>query len=73
MNVQYLSNEKGERTGVYISMKDWEKIQEELKHVDFWDELPDHVKDGIERGQKQAMAGQTKSHDEVMEKYSKYL
>jgi hypothetical protein len=27
MNVQYLSNEEGERTGVYISMKDWEKIQ----------------------------------------------
>ncbi|MCF0069221.1 hypothetical protein LZD49_01975 [Dyadobacter sp. CY261] len=76
MNVQYLSNEEGERTGVYISMKEWEDIQrklEQLEQTDFWDELPGHVKDGIERGQKQAMTGQTKSHDEVMEKYSKYL
>lgn len=73
MNVQYLSNENGERTGVYISLKDWEDIQKRLGETDFWDELPDHVKYGIDRAQKQAMAGQTKPHDEVMAKYGKYL
>lgn len=73
MNVQYLSDENGERTGVYISLKDWEDIQKRLGETDFWDELPDYVKDGIDRAQKQATAGQTKPHDEVMAKYTKYL
>ena len=73
MNVQYLSNEKGERTGVYISMKDWEKIQKKLEYTDFWDELPDHVKDSVDRGLKQSAAGETISHEEVMKKFSKYL
>ena len=73
MNVQYLSNEKGERTGVYISMKDWEEIQKKLEYTDFWDDLPDHVKDSIDEGLKQSEAGQTKSHEEVMRKFSRYL
>ena len=73
MNVQYLSNENGERTGVYISMKDWEEIQKKLEYTDFWNELPDHVKDSVDRGLKQSVAGQTKSHEEVMEKFKKYL
>ncbi|MDR6806432.1 PHD/YefM family antitoxin component YafN of YafNO toxin-antitoxin module [Dyadobacter sp. BE34] len=73
MNVQYLSNEKGERTGVYISMKDWEEIQKKLEYTDFWDDLPDHVKDSIDEGLKQSEAGQTKSHEEVMQKFSRYL
>ncbi|SDH18942.1 hypothetical protein SAMN04487996_13057 [Dyadobacter soli] len=73
MNVQYLSNEKGERTGVYISMKDWEAIQKKLEYTDFWDELPDHVKDSIDEGLKQSEAGQTKSNEEVMEKFGRYL
>lgn len=73
MNVQFLSNEKGKKTAVVIPIKDWEEIQEKLKlkDVDFWETLPEHVRDGINRGQKQSLAGETKSHDEVMQKYSK--
>ncbi|MCE7060131.1 hypothetical protein [Dyadobacter sp. CY343] len=73
MNVQYVSNEKGEQTGVFIPMKDWKEIQSKLKSTDFWEDTPDHVKDSIDRGQKQSAAGQTKSHQDVMDKYTKYL
>jgi hypothetical protein len=37
-------------------------IEEE---TDFWDELPAHVKNGIEKSQAQAEKGQTKSLEEV--------
>ncbi len=40
---------------------------------DFWADLPDHVKAGIERGRKQAAEGKLTPHDEVMKKYAKYL
>jgi len=40
---------------------------------DFWNDLPEHVKAGIERGQKQAAEGKLTPHDEVMKKYAKYL
>lgn len=75
MNVQYLSNEKGEKIAAVVPIKDWEKMQERLKltDLDFWETLPNHVKDGINRAQKQSSSGDTKTHDEVMEKYSKYL
>ncbi len=43
-------------------------------HVkDFWHDLPEHVKAGIERGRKQAAEGKLTVHDEVMKKYTKYL
>ena len=32
---------------------------------DFWTELPEHVKAGIEKGLEQAKNGQTKSYEEV--------
>src|ERR1700749_944211 len=37
---------------------------------DFWDDLPDHVKAGIVRGQKQAVEGKLPPHHEVMKKYA---
>ena len=40
---------------------------------DFWDDLPEHVKAGIERGRKQAAEGKLTPHNEVMKKYGKYL
>ncbi|KAA6436926.1 hypothetical protein FEM33_19570 [Dyadobacter flavalbus] len=74
MNVQFLSNEEGKKTAVVIPIKDWEEIQKKLnKEEDFWEELPDHVKDGIAKGQRQSLDGETRSHDEVMQKYNKYL
>ncbi|HJP62898.1 MAG TPA: hypothetical protein VJ844_05620 [Mucilaginibacter sp.] len=56
-----------------------QSILAEVKHVfesheqDFWIDLPEHVKRGIERSKKQAEAGLLTSHDEVMKKYAKYL
>ncbi|MFB9843163.1 hypothetical protein [Mucilaginibacter ginsenosidivorans] len=35
------------------------------EETDFWTELPEHVKAGIERGREQARNGQTKSYEEV--------
>jgi len=40
---------------------------------DFWTDLPEHVKAGIERGKKQADDGKLIPHTEVMKKYAKYL
>jgi len=45
----------------------------ESQDKDFWDDLPPHVKAGIERGRKQAAEGKLTPHDEVMKKYAKYL
>jgi hypothetical protein len=75
MNVQFLSKEKGLRAAILIPRKEWKKIQDQLKHreSDFWETLPDHVKQSIERGQKQAASGETKTNEQVMQKYAKYL
>ena len=40
---------------------------------EFWDDLPSHVQQGIERAKKQAAEGKLTPHDEVMAKYAKYL
>jgi len=40
---------------------------------DFWDDLQEHVKAGIKRGQKQAAEGKLTPHDEVMKRYARYL
>lgn len=45
----------------------------ESHEKDFWNELPEHVKTGIERSRKQAEAGLLTPHEEVMKKYAKYL
>ena len=46
----------------------------EAEHkYDFWDELPDEIKADIDEAIKQADAGQLLSHEEVMEKYKKWL
>jgi len=58
---------------------DDEAVIQELKNVfdahekDFWNDLPAHVKEGIERSRKQAEQGLLTPHDEVMKKYAKYL
>ncbi|HVS93610.1 MAG TPA: hypothetical protein VHE59_16340 [Mucilaginibacter sp.] len=58
---------------------DDESVIQELKNVftshekDFWSDLPDHVKAGIEHSRKQAEQGLLTAHDEVMKGYAKYL
>ncbi len=40
---------------------------------DWWDELPKSVQQSVERGFEQAKRGETKSHEEVMKKHTKWL
>ena len=40
---------------------------------DFWNDLPEHVKAGIERAKKEATEGKLTSHDEVMKKYPEWF
>jgi hypothetical protein len=56
-----------------------EAVLQEMKTIfenhekDFWNDLPEHVKTGIERSRKQAEAGLLTPHGEVMKNYAKYL
>ncbi len=45
----------------------------ETQGVDLWEEIPDEIKQSVERSIKQAENGEFKSHDEVMKKYKKWL
>ena len=45
----------------------------ESHEKDFWNDLPEHVKAGIEQGRKQAAQGKLTAHDKVMKEYAKYL
>ena len=45
----------------------------ENQEKDFWNDLPQHVKAGIERAKKEAAEGKLIPHDEVMKKHAKYL
>ncbi|MBA4276661.1 hypothetical protein [Flavobacterium sp.] len=45
------------------------KITFEEKEVDFWEELPEHVKAGIIESQEQFKQGKFSTHEEVMAKY----
>ena len=45
----------------------------ESHEKDFWNDLPENVKSGIERSRKQADAGLLTPHEEVMKKHTKYL
>lgn len=41
--------------------------------TDWWEELPDEVRDRVEKGIREADRGEGISHDQVMKKYSKWL
>jgi len=42
------------------------KLQSKTEEIDFWDDLPEHVKAGIEEGLTQAERGEGIPHSEVM-------
>ncbi|HET8830318.1 MAG TPA: hypothetical protein VFM79_13310 [Pelobium sp.] len=44
-----------------------------VRETDFWDELPESVKEAIKKGQQEANEGLLTPHEEVMKKYQKYL
>jgi uncharacterized protein HemY len=75
MNIQ---SEKIELVKRLLDTND-EAVLQQIKDVfenldkDFWNELPDHVKQGIARAKKQVNEGLLTPHDEVMKKYDKYL
>jgi len=48
-------------------------ISIEIGEPDFWDDLPIHVKDEIQKPQNQYLAGETKSNEEGMENFKIYL
>jgi len=58
---------------------DDESIIREVKDIfeshekGFWNDLPEHVKAGIEKSRKQADAGLLTPHNEVKKRYTKYL
>jgi hypothetical protein len=49
------------------------KVLFEQREKDFWPELPEHVKKGIEKSLQQSKEGLVIPHEEVMKKYAKYL
>lgn len=68
MNIE---TEKIELLKLILETED-EAIIQELKvvfkkqEVDFWDELPDHVKAGINRGLEDVATGRVQKHEDVM-------
>jgi len=44
----------------------------EIDQRDFWDTLPDYVKNDVEEALQQSERGEGKPHEEVMKKYSKW-
>ena len=75
MNIQ---TEKIELAKMLLETDD-EKLLEQIKNLfekrekDFWEDLPNHVKGGIENSLKQAKEGLITPHADVMKKYEKYL
>ena len=45
MNLQYITDNKGKTTGVYIPIKDWEELKKEIKGLsemeEQWVEIPE--------------------------------
>jgi hypothetical protein len=73
-----IQTEKIELTKRLLDTDD-ESVIKQVKDIfeshekDFWNELPENVKAGIERSRKQADAGLFTPHEEVMKKHTKYL
>lgn len=45
MTVQYLTDQKGKKTGVLLSIKDWEKIQKRLNTEKFYEDFKESLKE----------------------------
>ncbi len=45
MTVQYLTDVKGNKTGVLLSIKDWEKIQKKLNTEQFYEDFRESLQE----------------------------
>lgn len=45
MTVQYLMDQKGKKTGVLLSIKDWEKIQKRLNTEKLYEDFKESLKE----------------------------
>ena len=45
MQVQYVTNEKGKKTAVQLSLKQWSELQKEIKKLELFDELKQAFKE----------------------------
>ena len=43
------------------------------EETDFWDELPEHLKEAINKSLSQSEKGEVKPNEEIMKKYQKWL
>ena len=48
MNLQYISDSEGETTGVFIPIKEWNKLTRKFKGIELeFDDIPDWHKDVV--------------------------
>jgi len=74
MNIQAKKLELVELVLKTDEIKILEQVANLLKRKTDWrDGLPDEIIESVEEGLEQAKSGNTISHDEVMEKFSKWL
>jgi predicted transcriptional regulator len=48
-------------------------LSKQAEKADFWEDLPAEVQGAVKRGIDQAGQGQMRSHNDVMQKHSKWL
>lgn len=74
MNIQAKKLELVELVLKTDEIKILEKVGNILKRKEDWrDGLPEEIVESVEKGLEQAKSGNTKPHDEVMKKFSKWL
>ena len=48
-------------------------LSKQTSESDFWEELPLNVQESVKRGMRQVENGETRTHEEVMQKHKKWL
>ena len=48
-------------------------LSKQASESDFWEELPLNVQESVKKGIRQVENGETRTHEEVMQKYEKWL
>ena len=48
-------------------------LSKQTSESDFWEELPLNIQESVKRGIRQVENGETRTHEEVMQKHKKWL